>query len=132
MVASTTPRAAEGGERTYAAQRRAGAATAGAALGPDRQAVPIRDRRGERLAGRPLQRSLAAPHLPLHVRARLHGRLSVLFSDRRWLRRLRRAPGQPRLDSRGGLARADREAAGIQAQDGLELPVGIVVPERLQ
>src|SRR5437667_8626330 len=29
--------------------RRAGAATAGAAVGPDRQAIPIRHRRGERL-----------------------------------------------------------------------------------
>jgi len=34
------------GEGAHAAQRRAGAATAGAAVGPDRQGVPIRDRRG--------------------------------------------------------------------------------------
>jgi hypothetical protein len=29
---------------------------------------------------------LAAPHLPFHVRARLHGRLSVVFGDCRWLK----------------------------------------------
>ena len=72
-MARSAARAARGGEGANAAQRRAGAAAAGAAVGSDRQGVSIRDRRGERLAGRPLPRALAAPRLPLHVRARLHG-----------------------------------------------------------
>jgi len=42
-------------------------------MGPDRQGIPIRDRGRERLAGRPVQGALAAPRLPLHVRARLRG-----------------------------------------------------------
>src|SRR5436309_9082355 len=74
------------------AQRRAGAAAARAAVGSDRQGVSIRDRRGERLAGRPLPRALAAPRLPLHVRARLQGGVSVLLGDRGRLQRVRRAP----------------------------------------
>ena len=50
---------------------------------------------GERLAGRPLPRALAAPRLPLHVRARLHGGLCDLLDDRGRVQWLRRAPGQP-------------------------------------
>jgi predicted dithiol-disulfide oxidoreductase (DUF899 family) len=54
-------------------------------VGSDRQGVSIRDRRGERLAGRPFPRALAAPRLPLHVRARLHRRLPILLGDCGWL-----------------------------------------------
>jgi predicted dithiol-disulfide oxidoreductase (DUF899 family) len=68
--------------------RRSGAVAAGAAVGSDRQGVSIRDRRGERLAGGPLQRALAAPRLPLHVRARLRGGVSVLLVDRRRFQRV--------------------------------------------
>src|SRR3954454_2601695 len=59
--------AARGGEGVDAEERRAGPATARAAVGPGRQGVPIRDRCGERLAGGPLRGALAAPRLPLHV-----------------------------------------------------------------
>src|ERR1700719_738144 len=79
-MARRAARAARGGEGAHAAQRRAGAAAAGAAVGSDRQGVSIRDRRGKRLAGRPLPRALAAPRLTLHVRARLRGRVSVLLA----------------------------------------------------
>jgi predicted dithiol-disulfide oxidoreductase (DUF899 family) len=54
-------------------------------VGPDRQGVPIRDRRRERLAGRPVQGPLAASRIPLHVRPRLHGWVPVLLRDRRRL-----------------------------------------------
>src|SRR5438132_2417695 len=114
--------AARGGEGADAAQRRAGAAAAGAAVGPDRQGVSIRDRRGKRLAGRPLQRALAAPRLPLHVRTRLHGGVSVLLGDRGRVRRLRRPPGQPRRHAFGGVAGASREAAGVQRRMGWTFP----------
>src|SRR2546422_10009179 len=56
---------------------------------------------------------------------RSHGGVSVLLGDCRWLQRLRRPPGQPRRHPRCRLSRADREAPGVQAQDGLELPLGI-------
>ena len=94
--------------------------------------LSLRDGRRERLAGRPLPRALTAARLPLHVRARLQRRLSRLLGDRGRLRRLRDSPGQPRRDALGGVARSAREAAGLQATDGLELPVGIRVRERLQ
>src|SRR5262249_15133963 len=68
-VARRAAPAARGGEGATAARGRAGAAATGAAVGSDRQGVSIRDRRGERLAGRPLPGALAAPRLPLHVRA---------------------------------------------------------------
>ena len=123
---------ARGGEGTDAAQRRAGAAAAGTAVGPDRQGVSIRDRRGKRLAGRPVQRALAAPRLSLHVRARLQGRLPVLLDDRGRVQRLRRAPGEPRRHAFGGIARAAREAAGVQAADGLDVSLGVLARRRLQ
>src|SRR6267143_7075824 len=84
-VARSAARAARGGEGANAAQRRAGAAAAGAAVGSDREGVSIRDRRGERFAGRSFSRPLAAPRLPLHVRARLQGGVSVLLGDRGWV-----------------------------------------------
>ena len=87
---------------------------------------------GQRLAGGSLQRALAAPRLSLHVRARLQGRLPVLLGDRRRLQRHRRASRQPRRDALGGVARAAREAAGVQAADGLDLPLGVVARQRLQ
>ena len=68
---------AQGGERAHAAQRRARAAAAGLAVGQGRQGLPVRDRCRERLAERPLPRTLAAHRLPLHVRARLQGGLCV-------------------------------------------------------
>ena len=52
-------------------------------MGANRQGVPLRDRRGERLAQGSLSRALAAPHVPLHVRARLRGGVSGLLDDRR-------------------------------------------------
>ena len=131
-MAGSAARAARGGEGADAAQRRAGAAAAGAAVGPDRQGVPIRDRRRERLAGGPLPRALAAPRLPLHVRARLHGGLSVLLGDRGRVRRLRRPPGEPRRHAFGGVAGAAREAAGVQAADGVDVSLGVLARQRLQ
>ena len=64
-----------GREGAHATQRRAGAAASGTALGPHRQGLSLRHRRGERRAGGPLPGPLAAPRLPLHVRPRLRGGL---------------------------------------------------------
>src|SRR6266403_5051252 len=78
-VACGPGRAARGREGSYSAERRAGEKTAGVALGSNRQGIPFRDRRRERLARRPLPRALAASRLPLHVRTRLQSRVSVLL-----------------------------------------------------
>src|SRR5438094_865007 len=55
-----------------------------------------------------------------------------LLDDRRRVRRLRRAPGQPRCHAFGGVAGAAREAAGVQAADEVEFPLGVLVRQRLQ
>ena len=86
----------------------------------------------ERLARGPLPRALAAPRLPLHVRSRLQGGVSVLLGDRGRLRRLCRAPGEPRRHADRDLEGPLREAASVQAADGVEFPVGLVVLKRLQ
>ena len=44
----------------------------------------------------------------------------VLLGDRRRVRRLRRPSGEPRRHAVGGVAGAARQAAGLQAADGLD------------
>ena len=87
---------------------------------------------GQRLAGGSLPGTLAASRLPLHVRARLHGGLSVLLGDRRRLQRLRRPSREPRRHALGGVAGAARQAAGLQAADGVDVSLGVVARQRLQ
>jgi len=65
-------------------------------------------------------------------RARLYGRLCNLLEHRGRVRRIRRAPGESRRHTFGGVAGAIRETAGIQAADGLEFPLGVLVRRRLQ
>jgi predicted dithiol-disulfide oxidoreductase (DUF899 family) len=77
---------------------------------------------GGRLAGGPVPRALTAPRLPLHVRPRLRRRLPVLLSDRGRIQRLRRPPRESRRRIHSGFARAAREAAGVQAADGVDFP----------
>ena len=83
-----------------------------ASLGPRRQGLPVRDRGRQRVAGGPLRRPLAAPDVPLHVRARVHGRLPGLLGDRGRLQRLGRPPGAPRRRDDRRVARADRRDPG--------------------
>ena len=66
---------------------------------------------GHGVARRPVPRALAAAHLPLHVRARLHRGLPVLLGDRRRLQRLRGPPRQPRRHALRGIAGSARQAA---------------------
>ena len=81
---------------------------------------------------RSLPRALAAPRLSLHVRPRVHRGVSVLLGDRGRLRRLRRPPRASRRHAVRGVAGAAREAAGVPAAHGLELPVGVLARQRLQ
>ena len=87
---------------------------------------------GSASLGGSLPRALAAPHLSLHVRARLQGGLPVLLGDRGRVQRVRRPPRQPRRHADGGVAGAAREAAGVQAAHGVDVPLGVVVSQRLQ
>jgi hypothetical protein len=58
--------------------------------------------------------------------------VSVLLGDRGRVRRVRDTPGEPRRDAMGGVAGAAREAAGVQAADGVDIPVGVRARQRLQ
>ena len=62
----------------------------------------------------------------------LHGRVPVLLGDRGRLQRLRRPPRESRRHALRGVAGSARESAGVQAADGLELPLGVFVRQRLQ
>ena len=73
----------------------------------------------------------AAPRLPLHVRARLHGGLPGLLGGRGWLQRVRRPPGQPWRDALGGVSGASRARRRIAA-DGVDVSPGVLVRQRLQ
>ena len=80
----------------------------------------------------PVQRTLAAPRLSLHVRGRLQGGVSVLLVDRGRVQRLRRPPGESRRHALGGVAGPAREASGVQAADGVDLSLGVLARRRLQ
>ena len=128
---SSAARAARGGEGTHAAEATSWRGGGRSCPGPSRQGVSVRDRRGDRFAGQPLQRALATPRLSLDVRARLPGRLLVC-------RRSRTASTAPsftwriRRHALRGVAGSPRETAGVQAADGVEFPLGLVVRQRLQ
>src|SRR5215216_2308329 len=74
---------------------------------------------------------LAAARVQHHVRTELRGGLSRLLEPRRPSRRGPRPPRAPRRHVAVLLAGPARQAAGVQAADGLELPVGVDVRERL-
>ena len=42
------------------------------------------------------------------------------------------APGEPRRHAFGGVACAAREAAGVQAADGMDVSLGVIARQRLQ
>ena len=124
-MARGATRAARGREGADAAQRRAGAAAAGAALGPDRQGVPTSTptRASASLADLFRGRSQLLVYHFMFGPDYTAG-LPVLLGDRGRLQRVRRPPGQPRRDALGGLAGAAGEAAGVQAADGLDASPG--------
>src|ERR1051325_11579678 len=105
---------------------------AGAALGPGREGVHPGRRGWEEDARRAVRRPFAAADLPPDVRPDLRAGLPGLHRSRRSLRRRAAAPEQPRRHADRGLPRADREAARVQAANGLEVPVRVVLRERLQ
>ncbi|CUI36553.1 Uncharacterised protein [Achromobacter xylosoxidans] len=115
-----------------ARQRRGGAPAAGAAMGAPGQVVPFRYGQRRRDARRPVPGAVAVARVSLHVRARLQGRLPLVFVDRRRFQRHRHAPGPPRRHAVGRVAGPAGEAAGLQAQDGLDVSLGLVRRERLQ
>ena len=115
-----------------AAKRRTGTAAPGAALGSCRQGLSVRHRRrGASLADLFQGRSQLLVYHFMFGPDYTAG-CTVLLGDRRRLQRHRRAPRQPRRDALGRLARAAGEAAGVQAADGLDLPLGVLLRQRLQ
>src|SRR5215208_2841077 len=85
-------------EETHPDGRRARTAAPRAALGPGREGVPLRDRRGHADAGGAVRRPQSAARLPLHVRPELRGRLPDVLVDGRHRRRRPPAPARARRD----------------------------------
>src|SRR5215204_2711034 len=112
-------------EGTHPDGRRARTAAPRVALGPGREGVPLRDRRGHADAGGAVRRPHSAARLPLHVRPQLRSRLSDVLVDGRHRRRRPPAPARARRDDDVRLAGAAGEAAGVQAADGLEHALGL-------
>ena len=131
-MARSAARAARGGEGAHAAQRRAGAAAAGAAVGADRQGVSIRHRRGQRVAGGSLpgRSQLLVYHFMFgpDYTAGCPSCSAIADGFNGFVVHL----ANHDVHAVGGVARAAREAAGVQAADGLDVPVGVVVRQRLQ
>src|SRR5207249_7754842 len=74
----------------------------------------------------------ATPRLSYDVWPRIRGGLPELLGDRRRIQRYRRPPREPRREVLGGVARSTRETAGLQAADGVDVSVGLLVRRRLQ
>jgi len=73
-----------------------------------------------------------AARLSFHVRPRLRRGLSVVLGDRRRLQRFLRPLGEPRRDALGRLPCAARQAPGLQAAHGLDVPLGVGFRQRFQ
>ncbi len=123
---------ARGGEGADAAQRRAGAAAPGAAVGPGRQGVSIRDRgsgaprwrtcsRGARSSSSTT--SCSGPTTRRAVRPARRSRTGSTASA------VHLANHDVTL---WAVSRAPLEAAGVQAADGVDVSVGVLVRRRLQ
>src|SRR5215203_1575799 len=130
-VAGSPPEAPRGGTGACRPQRGARAAAERPALGAGRRGVHVRHGRRSEDARRTLRRPLAAARVQHHVRTELRGGLSRLLEPRRPSRRGPRPPRAPRRHVAVLPAGPARQAAGVQAADGLELPVGVDVRERL-
>jgi len=101
-------------------------------VGSPRQGLPLRHRERCDHARRAVRRPLAAARVPLHARPRLGGGLPELLVGRRRLRHDVPAPAEPRRGVHRRVAGAAAEAARVPGPDGVELPVGVVVGQRLQ
>ena len=81
---------------------------------------------------RPVRRQGPAPGLSFHVRAGLERGLSELLVLGRQLQRRRRPSRASRHRAGGGVARAARQDRGLPQAHGLDVPLGVVAPQRLQ
>ena len=104
-----------------------------AAHGRGREGLRLRRARRTGRPARPVRRPPAAHRAALHVRSRVGGRLPELHRrGRRDLRRTARAPARPRHDARRRLAGAAREARAVPAEAGLDVPLVLLLRQRLQ
>ncbi|CAA9437484.1 MAG: hypothetical protein AVDCRST_MAG64-3904, partial [uncultured Phycisphaerae bacterium] len=124
--------APRGREGEYPPARRAGPAAARAAVGQGRPELRLRRDAGEGRAGRPVRRAQPTARLPLHVRPGLGRGVPELLVRVRPPRRRHGTPGGPGRVAGDGLPRAAAEDRGVQAADGLAVPVGLVARELVQ
>src|SRR6266705_2155117 len=131
---------AGGPGRACQARGRAGGAKRGdqekasrSPLGPSREGVRVRHRGRQDDPGRALRRALTAARLQHHVRPLLHARrLPWLHQPGRRARRLARSPEPPRRDPALFFAGAGRAADGLQAADGLAVPLRLHLQQRFR
>src|SRR6478672_5480058 len=101
-------------------------------MGQGRQGLSVRNLPGRGNPGAAVPRPLPASGLSPDVWPGLYCALRILLDDRRRLQWLLGAPLSSRRDALGGLARALRQDQGPQADGRLELPLGLIVRERVQ
>ena len=131
-LAEGADRAARRGEGADAAQRRAGPAAPGPAVGRRREGVRVRHPRRPADAARAVRRPPPAAGLPLHAGPEHARRMCGLHVRGGQLRRRGVPPGPARRDLPVRVARGGRRDRGLQGQDGLDVPVGVVRRHRLQ
>src|SRR5262249_20804063 len=119
-------------EGAYAAPRRAGRDASNATLGQGREAVCLRWTAWQIDAGRPVRRAQPALRQALHDGPPTDQSVRRVLTGSRPRRRRARAPPQSRrvLCRRG--TRADRRDRNCPQADGVERPVGLVLPLRVQ
>ena len=126
------PRPVAPGEGADAPRRRVGPGAPRPALGARRRGVRVRHRARPADAGRAVRRPLAADRVPLHVRPGLGRGLPELLVDRRPHRPAPCPPRAPRRHVDRGLPGPAAQAARLPGADGVVVPVGVVVRQRLQ
>src|SRR5882672_8859700 len=122
------------GERKgiHASARRTEPAKAGIAPGKDRKEIPIRRTKRKSRARGYVRRAQPAGGVSLHVWSGMERRLSQLFVYRRPVRLHRSAHGAERYAIGRGIESDSAGDRSVQEENGMEVPVGVVVWKRFQ
>jgi hypothetical protein len=132
-VARRAPRAARRREGAHSPPRRAEREAPLAPDGRDHEGLRLHRPRRARVPPRPVRGPRPAHRRPLHVRPRMGRRLpELLRRSRRGRRRPAAPPPHARHDARVRVTRADREDRALQADEGLDLLVVLVLRNGLQ
>ncbi len=125
--------AAGPGEGAHPATGRADRRPPSTADGQDREGLRVRRSGRQGRPARAVRRSAPVGHWSLHVRPALGGRVPELLGGRG-----RDVAGAPRASARTGhddgvrLPRADRQDREVQGEEGMDLPLVLVVRQRFQ